>query len=77
MATFTVRDLSEETRNQLKRRAKLHGRSLQAEVRQILQNALRPAPGLGTSLVAIGGRFGGVETKWPRSKSAVRPAEFE
>lgn len=36
MAQFVVRNLSEEIKERLKRRAKKHGRSLEAEVREIL-----------------------------------------
>ena len=45
MATLTIRDLDEELRASLRIRAARHGRSMEAEVREILRDALaRPAP---------------------------------
>jgi plasmid stability protein len=41
MSQILVRGLSEEAVGQLKRRAKRHGRSLQAEVRSILEEEAR------------------------------------
>ena len=39
MAQVLVRDLTEKTVERLKRRARDHGRSLQSELRQILEQA--------------------------------------
>ena len=39
MPDILVRGLDEETVKRLKRRAKEHGRSLQSELRQVLENA--------------------------------------
>ena len=57
MAQLVVRDLSNETKERLRARAKAHGRSLEAEVRDVLENAAREAPmgkptkkGLGTQI---------------------------
>lgn len=77
MAALTVRNLPDATHEELKRRAARHGRSTEAEVRHILEDAVRPAQGLGSSLAAIGRRVGGVELALPSRKSAIRPAEFE
>lgn len=41
MATITVRGLEEEVRDALKARADRNGRSMEAEVRQILSNEVR------------------------------------
>jgi plasmid stability protein len=41
MARLPVRDLEKETIERLKRRAKQHDRSLQGEVKLILQNAAK------------------------------------
>ena len=43
MAQLVVRDLPEHVKDQLKRRAKAHGRSLEAEVREILADVAEPA----------------------------------
>ncbi|WP_306233502.1 FitA-like ribbon-helix-helix domain-containing protein [Agrococcus beijingensis] len=40
MATLTIRNLSEETRRALKARAAAHDRSMEAEVREILDDAV-------------------------------------
>ena len=40
MAQFIVRQLDEGTKNRLKRRAQLHGRSVEAEIRDILRSAV-------------------------------------
>jgi antitoxin FitA len=48
----TIRYLSEETRRALKVRTARHNRSAEAEMRAILEDAVRPAnrPRLGTAL---------------------------
>jgi plasmid stability protein len=43
MAQFLVRDVPEDVAAELKRRAKKHGRSAEAEHRAILLEALKPA----------------------------------
>ncbi|WP_018334951.1 FitA-like ribbon-helix-helix domain-containing protein [Actinomycetospora chiangmaiensis] len=43
MATITVRDLDEEVRSRLRVRAAENGRSMEAEVRAILEAAVRPS----------------------------------
>jgi plasmid stability protein len=40
MAQFVVRDLEDDVKARLKRRAAQHGRSMEEEVRHILRNAL-------------------------------------
>lgn len=62
MAQFTVRDLEEDVKLQLKQRAAQHGVSMEEEVRCILRNAVRPAGlpklGLGTRISARFARTG-------------------
>ena len=52
MAQLVVRDLESDIKARLKRRAARHGRSLEAEVRDILRDAVKdddaPGGGLGT-----------------------------
>lgn len=43
MADILVRRLDEDVKARLKQRAKLHGRSVEAEARAILEDAVRPA----------------------------------
>ena len=42
MATLTIRDLDDAVRDQLRVRAARHGRSMEAEVREILTEAVSP-----------------------------------
>jgi polyhydroxyalkanoate synthesis regulator phasin len=45
MAQLTVRNLSDDVIRELKARAKRHDRSLEAEVRRILSESVRPSIG--------------------------------
>lgn len=81
MAQFVVRDLEEDVKNRLKRRAERHGRSMEEEIRQILRTAVkgpdRPVTKLGSRIAA---RFSGAgltaELPELHGQSAV-PAEFK
>ena len=77
MASVTVRNLPEATHRALKLRAAHHGRSTEAEIRLILENAVAPKIGLGSALVAIGQPLGGIEMNFPRDKHTVEPASFD
>ena len=61
MAQIVVRNLDETVKTRLKRRATLHGRTMEEEVRQILSDAARDSgiatQGLGTRVAA---RFAGI-----------------
>lgn len=60
MSAVTVRNLPEETHRALKQRAAKHGRSTEAEIREILEDAVRPRARvkLGSALAAFGKRMG-------------------
>ena len=80
MAQFTVRNLEEDIKARLKRRAALHGSSMEEEVRQILRNAVKdenqPLPCLGTRISA---RFAkvGLNAELPELRGQpVRPLHF-
>ena len=64
MAQIVVRKLADEVKEGLRRRAARHGRTLEAEVRDILRDAaepeLAPKEGLGTKLAK---RFAGIGLK--------------
>ena len=77
MSAVTVRNLPEETHRALKFRAAQHGRSTEAEIRYILENAVRPKIGLGSMLAAFASEIGGVDLDIQRDKTAVRPVSFE
>lgn len=61
MAAITVRGLSDETHRGIKARARANNRSAEAEVRAILDGAVKPSVGIGSVLAAIGAEFGGVD----------------
>lgn len=77
MSAVTVRNLPEATHRALKLRAAQHGRSTEAEIRHILENAVAPRIGMGSALVTIGQKLGGVELDFPTDKRPVEPASFE
>ncbi|TRC95555.1 Arc family DNA-binding protein [Mesorhizobium sp. WSM4303] len=60
MPAVTVRNLPEETHRALRVRAALHGRSTEAEIRDILEKAVRPdgRVKLGSALADIARRAG-------------------
>jgi plasmid stability protein len=60
MAAVTIRNLSEEAHRALKVRAARHNRSAEAEMRAILEAAVRPEGRLllGTALSEIGQKYG-------------------
>ena len=60
MAMLTVRNLPDEVHRALRVRATQHGRSMEAEAREILQSALNPPDlvKLGSLLAEIGGEVG-------------------
>ena len=60
MAAVTIRNLSEEAHRALKLRAAQHNRSTEAEMRAILEAAVRPEGRLllGTALSEIGQKYG-------------------
>ena len=63
MAAVTIRNLPDETHRALKARAARNGRSTEAEIREILGEAVRPRAyeGLGDLLAKVGAGVGGVE----------------
>ena len=81
MAQLIVRNLEEDVKLQLQRRAVRNGRSMEEEVRDILRNVLRaesrPAPPLGSRLAA---RFTGLglEREIPELRgNEARAATFD
>jgi len=57
MGQLVVRNLDEDVKTKLRRRATAHGRSMEEEVRAILRDAVkqdaRQAGGLGTEIAAL------------------------
>jgi plasmid stability protein len=82
MANITVRGLDEKVKARLRIRAARHGRSMEAEVRAILQDALRepenaPVTGLGSRINARFAALGGLEVDLPPRAGEPRAAVFE
>lgn len=77
MSALTVRNLPDETHRALKLRAAQHGRSTEAEVRHILENAVRPQVPMGAALAAVGRSLGGIELDIRRDATPVVPASFD
>ncbi|MBK7000462.1 MAG: Arc family DNA-binding protein [Rhodoferax sp.] len=79
MASVTVRNLSDETHRALRVRAATHGRSTEAEIRAILESAVRPEGRvkLGTLLAEIGREMGGVDLEIERDRTPAEPLRFE
>ena len=84
MALLTVRNLSEEVHRALRVRAAMHGCSTEAEVRVILENAVKPQgrvkPGslwadIGRRAILTDGEFAVFEQM--REKTPAQPVSFE
>ena len=60
MPAVTIRNISNETHRALKVRAAQHGRSTEAEMRDILESAVRPAERLrlGSAMSALSRKVG-------------------
>ncbi|MBA3754910.1 MAG: Arc family DNA-binding protein [Nitrosomonas sp.] len=79
MPVVIVRNLPEETHRALKLRAAQHGRSAEAEIRKILEEAVRPKTRvkIGSELSVFGQHFGGVDLNDIRDQTPTEPALFE
>lgn len=79
MSSVTIRNLPEETHRALKTRAAENGRSTEAEIREILKQAIHPAKRLkiGSELAAFGRQMGGLDLDIIRDRTSPEPAEFE
>jgi plasmid stability protein len=79
MPAITVRNIPEETHRALKRRAAAKGRSTEAEIRTILEEAVQPPQRLllGSELKALGERLGGLDLSFQRDNQLIEPANFE
>ena len=84
MAMLTVRNLSDEVHRALRVRAAMHGRSTEAEVRDILESAVKPQGRvkLGSLLADIGHRATLSDDEFAvfeqmREKTPAQPVSFE
>ncbi len=81
MAQLVVRNLEDDVKTRLQRRARRHGRSTEAEIRDILRNAVKDENGthepLGSQLAA---RFAGIGLNREIAElrgQAARPADLD
>ena len=81
MAQLIVRQLDDDVKARLQRRARRHGRSTEEEVREILRNAVKDEtaakPPLGSRLARRFARIGLREEIPELRGEIVQPAEFE
>ncbi len=78
MASMTIRNLDEETKRELKRRANRAGHSMEEEVRVILKKATDPSArrtGLGTEIHEMFKTVGGTDDLelFPRDEQRAPP----
>ena len=79
MRSILVRNLPDATHRALKVRASRHGHSTEAEVREILEDAVHPKGRVkvGSELLKVGKRFGGLTLKISRRGGAPKSARFD
>jgi plasmid stability protein len=81
MSQLLVRQLDEDVKEKLRRRARRHGRSTEEEVREILRNAVRDEGGepkaLGSRLAARFAGMGLTEEIPELRGQPAQPADFE
>ena len=78
MPAVTVRNLSVETHRRLKARAAKKGNSTEAEIRLILDEAVRSKPeaGFGTQLAEIARKHGAWFDDYERDPAPLEPADL-
>ena len=81
MASITIRNLDDDVKTRLRKRAAGHGRSMEEEARVILADAVEreaaPAKGLGTALHELFKPHGGVELEIPPREPMREPPLFD
>lgn len=79
MAALSIRNLDESVKQGLQSRASRHGRSMEAEARAILTEAVcEPADSVGlfTTLLDRFGALGGVDLELPDRTEPARAVDF-
>ena len=79
MPVLTIRNVPAETKSRLRIRAAENGRSMEAELRAILESALctpEPPENLGEAIHRRFAKFGGVELELPERTPAREPPDF-
>ena len=80
MASITIRNLDDDVKIRLRKRAAGNGRSMEEEARLILADAVgreaAPPKGLGTALHELFKPFGGMELELPPREPMREPPRF-
>lgn len=78
MAAVSIRNLDDATKERLRVRAARNGRSLEAEIRAILDEAVMPDEEhhMGRALLDLGAEHGGVDLDHPSRREAPRGADL-
>jgi plasmid stability protein len=79
MAALSIRNLDEDVKERLRIRAARHGRSMEAEIRVILTDAVSvpgQAEGLFTALLDRFASVGGVDLELPPRATPARAADL-
>ena len=79
LSALSIRNLDDEVKERLRVRAARHGRSMEAEVRAILTDAVaepRETPSMFQVLMDRFGKLGGVELELPPRAARPRAADF-
>ena len=81
MAQLVVRNLDDDVKAKLQKRARRHGRSTEAEIRDILHNAVKDdgqaKPGLGSQIAELFEGLGLNEEIPEQRGQPARPADFD
>jgi antitoxin FitA len=79
MPAVTIRNLPAETHRALKQRASRNSRSTEAEIRMILEEAVRPEARvrIGSALAAFGRKHGGIELEALRDRTPAGGTMFD
>ncbi len=81
MASITIRNLEDDIKTRLRRRAAERGRSMEEEARLILAEAVAreaaPSRGLGTAIHELFKPFGGVDLELPPREPMGEPPRFD
>ncbi len=84
MPSITVRNVPDEIHRALRVRAAKHGRSAEAEIREILENAVQPEGRvkLGSLLARIGRKINLTDGEFSifeqsRDKTSAKPVDFK
>ena len=76
MPVLTIRNVPEDTKKRLRIRAAEHGRSMEAELRAILEETLAPPENLEQAIHRRFAALGGVELDLPERTPAREPPDF-